>query len=390
MSAEEISELIDLYLKGACSPTQKELVTQWYEKYSVTDQEFYNGDTAQLRGSLEKSLSGLTEKINAANDQVEVPVKKVWPKRLIAAAILLISCSAALLFYNNYQSRSANFYANDIAPGKNKAILTLADGSKIALDDAAQGEIASQSGIKITKTTDGQLVYEVNPSSNATSKAAVYNTISTPAGGQYQVKLPDGTNVWLNAMSSLKFPASFAGLEERRVTLIGEGYFEVTKLEQEINTRDRKTRRVPFFVVTDKQEVEVLGTHFNICAYSDDNMTSTTLLEGSVNINHSTLLKPGEEAVNSGNSILVKETDTEEAVAWKNGKFKFSNENIKDLMRKLARWYDVEIIYDGQMTNKDFSGSVPRFAHVSKILDVLQSTNTVHFKVEGRRITVMP
>ncbi|TKC57138.1 DUF4974 domain-containing protein [Pedobacter hiemivivus] len=390
MSAEEISELIDLYLKGACSPAQKELVTQWYEKHSVTDHEFYNGDTAQLRGSLEKSLSGLREKINAANDQVEVPVKKVWPKRLIAAAILLISCSAALLFYNNYQSRSANFYANDIAPGKNKAILTLADGSKIALDDAAQGEIASQSGIKITKTTDGQLVYEINPSRNTASKATVYNTISTPAGGQYQVKLPDGTNVWLNAMSSLKFPASFAGLEERRVTLTGEGYFEVTKLEQEINTRDRKTRRVPFFVVTNKQEVEVLGTHFNICAYSDDNMTSTTLLEGSVNINRSTLLKPGEEAVNSGNSILVKDTDTEEAVAWKNGKFKFSNENIKDLMRKLARWYDVEIIYDGQMTNKDFSGSVPRFAHVSKILDVLQSTNTVHFKVEGRRITVMP
>lgn len=390
MSAEEIAELIDLYLKEECSPAQKELVTQWYEKYRVTDQEFYNGDAAQVRGSLEKSLSGLREKINAANDKVEVPVKKIWPKRLIAAAILLISCSAALLFYNNYQSGAANFYANDIAPGKNKAILTLADGSKIALDDAAQGEIASQSGIKITKTTDGQLVYEINPSSNAGSKAALYNTISTPAGGQYQVKLPDGTNVWLNAMSSLKFPASFAGLEERRVTLTGEGYFEVTKLEQEINTRDRKNRRVPFFVVTNKQEVEVLGTHFNICAYSDDNMTRTTLLEGSVNINRSTLLKPGEEALNSGNSLLVKETDTEEAVAWKNGKFKFSNENIKDLMRKLARWYDVEIIYDGQMTNKDFSGSVSRFAHISKVLDVLQSTNTVHFKVEGRRITVMP
>lgn len=378
MSAKEISKLIDLYLKGACSPAQEEQVKQWFEEYSITDREFYNGDTAQVQASLQKTLSCLREKINTVSNEVEVPVKKLWPKRLVAAAILLISCSAALLFYNNYKSGSANFYANDIAPGKNKAILTLADGSKIALDDAAQGQIASQAGIKITKTATGQLVYEINPASNAVA-ATAYNTISTPAGGQYQVKLPDGTSVWLNAASSLKFPASFGALKERRVTLSGEGYFEVTR-----------NKHQPFIVATDNQEVQVLGTHFNISAYDDDNNTKTTLLEGSVSINHNTLLKPGQEAINSGNSIQVDETDTEEAVAWKNGKFRFSNENIKDLMRKLSRWYDVEIIYDGQMTNKDFSGSVSRFAHISKILDVLQSTNTVHFKVEGRRVTVMP
>ncbi|MNK28396.1 fec operon regulator FecR [compost metagenome] len=390
MSAEEISDLIDLYLKGKCSPAQKERVMQWYEKYSVSDQEFYSGDAGRLRGSLEKSLSGLRKKIQSPDDSVEVPVKKIWPKRLIAAAILLISCSLAILFYNNYQAEPANFYSNDVAPGKNKAILTLGDGSQIALEGAAHGQIASQSGIKVTKASDGQLVYQISSSRNAAPSAIVYNTISTPAGGQFQIKLPDGTSVWLNAGSSLTFPASFAGLRERRVMLRGEGYFEVTRLDQEINNKDGKTGRVPFLVVADKQEVEVLGTHFNISAYSEDNKMITTLLEGSVNINRNTLLKPGQQAIHSDNGVLVKDVDTETAVAWKNGKFKFSNENIKDLMRKLARWYDVEITYDGQMTNKDFSGSVPRFVHISKVLDVLQSTNTVHFKVEGRRVTVMP
>lgn len=388
MSNEEISELIDLYLKGKCSSGQKEQLEHWYEKYKVTDREFYNGNANEVQTSFEKSLSGLREKIKTANDEAGIPVKKLWPKRLIAAAILLISCSAALLFYKHDQSRHVNLYVNDVPPGKNKAVLTLADGSKIVLDNAIQGQIASQSGIKITKSTDGQLVYEINPIANNPSIAPVYNTISTPAGGQYRVKLPDGTNVWLNAASSLKFPANLATLEERRVMLTGEGYFEVKKLEPKINSRG-KTNRIPFVVVTAKQEVEVLGTHFNISAYDDDNRTITTLLEGSVNINSLILLKPGEAAINSGNNILVNETDTEGAIAWKNGKFQFRNENIKDLMRKLARWYDIEIVYDGQMTNKDFSGSVSRFDHISKILDVLQATNTIHFKVEGRRITVM-
>ena len=264
-------------------------------------------------------------------------------------------------------------------------MLTLADGTQVTLNEQANGEIAKQAGASITKTADGQLIYtaKANPSGKATN-----NTISTPRGGQYQVDLPDGTRVWLNAMSSLTFPTTFKG-NRRLVRLKGEGYFEVAKLE-----------KMPFMVVADKQTVLVYGTHFNVNSYADEGSTKTTLLEGSVDVSsvdqqqapkaifRIARLKPGQQAEFSNGSLKVQPADVEEAVAWKNGKFKFSNENIESLMRKVARWYDVDVEYKGKISKEGFGGQVSRSRNVSEILEVLQLTRLVHFEIEGRRIIV--
>jgi ferric-dicitrate binding protein FerR (iron transport regulator) len=269
------------------------------------------------------------------------------------------------------------YISPSIKPGNNKAILTLANGNKVAVTDAGIGKVADQGNSVIEKTAKGLLTYNAKPTTELGIES--FNTLETPKGGMYDVVLADGTKVWLNAASSLKYPTAFTG-KQRRVELHGEGYFEVAK-----------NRAMPFIVTSNNQQVEVLGTHFDISAYDDDNgVYKTTLLEGSVRLNNQTMLVPGEQAININQKIMVRQVDTEDAIAWKNGKFKFKNENIRDLMRKVARWYNVEVVYDGDMSRKDFSGIVPRFENIATILTTLESTHTIHFKIEGRRITVMP
>lgn len=276
---------------------------------------------------------------------------------------------------------------NKILPGRNKATLTLSDGSRIDLDDAKAGGIAKQAQLSITKTVDGQLVYsaETHSASSGTSDKFSYNTIETPAGGQYQVILSDGTRVWLNAASSLKYPTQFeAG--ERRVELTGEGYFEVAK---------NKVR--PFKVVTGTQEIEVLGTHFNVNAYADEDAVKTTLLEGSVKIaahlknqssQPSTILKPGQQSVLSGKGLAVQPVNLKDVVAWKNGYFSFY-EDFYSIMRRLSRWYNIEVVYK---TDKDpdlmFGGKISRSKSINSVLNIIEATGNVHFKIEGRRVIV--
>jgi transmembrane sensor len=213
----------------------------------------------------------------------------------------------------------------------------------------------------------------------------VYNTIETPKGGQYRIDLPDGTMVWLNAGSSLRYPNRFAG-QERKVALTGEAYFEVAKNKQ-----------MPFRVVSGKQVVEVLGTHFNINAYTDEASVKTTLLEGSVNVllqetHQSELLNPGQQAVvkYNGSSIVVQPVKVEEAVAWKNGYFMFVDADLESIMRQLARWYDVEVAYEGNLGSLKFGGMVSRSKSIAQTLRILELTGNVRFKVAGRRVTVMP
>ncbi|SMC58315.1 FecR family protein [Pedobacter nyackensis] len=314
----------------------------------------------------------------------------------VAAAVILITLGVGSWFYfNEGAQKSSNElqYANDVPPGGNEAILTLADGSKISLTDVGKGELLNTRGVRIVKTDDGQLVYTVDPTVTVKGTALSYNTITTPRGGQYQVNLPDGTKVWLNAASSIKFPTTFTNLKERKVELSGEAYFEVAKNKQQ-----------PFKVLSlanayDRaQETEVLGTHFNINAYEDEIETKTTLLEGSVRVatpenrnkKYDVILSPGQQAVLSNNAFKISTVDTEEIIAWKNGNFVFANEGIESIMRKIARWYNVEVIYQGKITDNNFVGTVPRFGNISEALTILELTNTVHFKIEGRRVTVMP
>ncbi len=308
---------------------------------------------------------------------------KLWPRIAVAASIVFAVLIGGYFYSKKQGLRSkdqgALSIANDIAPGKNGATLTLANGQKILINDALAGDIANESGVRISKLANGQISYTVIASD---SEGTQYNTLSTSRGEQVQIRLPDGTSVWLNAESSLTYPTSFAKLDKRLVTLTGEGYFEVAK-----------DKAHPFRVDAAGQQVEVLGTHFNINSYADESAIRTTLLEGSVKVGQNgtgKVLKPGEQAVLKGAELTVLPVDVENAVAWKNGMFVFEDEPLYSVMRRVARWYDVEVVYDADVDqNKLYWGGVSRFDNVSQVLRKLELTEGIHFKIEGRRILVM-
>ncbi|MGQ7852865.1 FecR family protein [Pedobacter sp. WC2501] len=308
------------------------------------------------------------------------------PKRILmnslkwaAAAVVFIAFS--LTAYLSLQKKKEHVFATDVAPGKNKAILTLADGKKISLSDAMKGDIAKEAGFSITKTADGQLVYNVAGTENVNDTRL--NTISTPNGGEWQIQLPDGSTVWLNAASSIQYALNIGTAKQRVVKLDGEAYFEVAK-----------NAAHPFIVETDKQAVEVLGTHFNINSYKDEKVTKTTLLEGSVRVSHkstndSEILKPGEQSLVSVSGIAIKEVDVEEAIAWKKGYFMFNNERQESILRKVARWYNVEIEYaDPAAKDVMYYGTVSRFEKISKVLTKFEQTGEVHFDIKGNKLIV--
>ncbi|SHF43279.1 FecR family protein [Pedobacter caeni] len=374
MTDKEVQQLIKKYLDGKAGPEEKGMLESWYVQNAQK-----NTDIDYPKNLLAKKENGLQE-ILAMEQLKSVPVVKHWKwLRFTAAAAMIIGLSTLLYLtvYDTPQTDASIAQANDIAPGKNTATLTLANGKKILLSNALNGELAKESGVVITKMADGQLVYEIKD--QQTGPADQMNTLSTANGEQYRLLLPDGTSVWLNAASSLKFPSTFSGLAQRRVELDGEGYFEV-----------KKDKEHAFVVVSKEQEVEVLGTHFNVNAYNDESNIKTTLLEGSVKINKDIILKPGEQSslLKSG-SILLKQVDVEEAVSWKEGYFRFDQKDLRSIMRNISRWYDLEVVYkDSRLENLTFSGTVSRYSSVSKILEILELSKEVRFTLEGRRIIV--
>jgi transmembrane sensor len=307
-----------------------------------------------------------------------------------AAAIFILLSIGTYFFYNkkDIQLKSVqNKPAQDILPGGNKAILTLSDGFKIILNDVKTGELAKQAGISVIKTHEGQLIYTITDAgSTADNGEVLYNTIETPRGGKYQVNLPDGSKVWLNAASSLIYPTQFEG-NERKVEVSGEAYFEVTP-----------NKTMPFRVASRNQIIEVLGTHFNVNAYTDEPVIRTTLLEGLVSIKpdratglENKVLKPGQESLLGENGIKIQEADIEAVIAWKNGDFIFKEESLASIMRKVSKWYDVDVSYEKGINEKlIFSGLVSRSRNISAILSNMELTGKVHFKIEGRRIIIMP
>jgi transmembrane sensor len=316
-------------------------------------------------------------------------LKTAWFRYAAAAIVLLVSGAAIWWeisrFAGNDGTRSESVVQTaDIAPGGDKAVLTLADGTKIILDNAANGNVAQQGNTKIIKLDNGQLAYQTPLSGRrGVGGEALYNTIATPKGGQYQIVLPDGSKVWLNAASSIKFPAAFTG-STRQVEIAGEVYMEIAK-----------NAKQPFIVKTNGTEVQVLGTSFNINAYSDEEAIKTTLIEGSVKVvkeNSEAILKPGEQAVisNSAASKIQKIlVETDEVLAWKNGDFDFGHSDIRSIMRQLSRWYDIDVVYEGQMPERSFSGSMQRNMNLSAALRVLERSN-IHFRMEGKKLIVMP
>jgi transmembrane sensor len=387
-----ISLLIVRYLRGTLNEKEQAVFSAWL-KASPTNQAYFNTliDEETISAKLiafnkpdkaaiwNKALKGISE------EKLRPKIYQLNKYVSIAAVLLLLSAVAILLFNNSPGTPSfvpPVVHSGKVVPGGNKAYLTLADGRTISLTDAGNGQLAEQAGISIRKTRDGQLVYDIVEANEAIGNI---NTVTTPKGGQYQIVLPDGSKVWLNAASTLSFSTSFASRKNRLVELKGEAYFEVAK---------DKTK--PFIVKSNEQKVEVLGTHFNINAYADEENTKTTLLEGSVKVSGSgifgndVLLKPNQQSVLAGNTIKVVPVDPETAVDWKNGNFSFNKEDLPTIMRKISRWYDVEIVFQGNYTGNDFTGIVSRNKGVSEVLNLLELTGLVHFKTEGRRITVMP
>lgn len=360
----------------------------WYQEQNQADVEWLSEDEAEEEQVRLRMLSKLQQQINIP-ETTPARNRRLW-YYLSAAASVLVLLGLAGYFYLMPLRPAAPpagpaLANNDISPGGNKAILTLDNGEKVVLEDAKNGVISQQGNAAVNKTDSGQLSYQ---STGNTSAAIVYNTITTPYGGQYQVTLQDGTKVWLNAGSSLRFPAAFSG-DHRNVTLTGEAYFEVAK---------DKAR--PFFVTVGAGAatpltVKVLGTHFNINAYPEEQQHTVTLVEGAVKVDYgaaNALLAPGREAVldKVSGRLQTAATDTESAIAWKNGYFIFDNEKVESIMRQISRWYDVKISYQGDVSKKAIGGSLSRSKNVSEVLNMLELTGTVHFKINGRRITVMP
>lgn len=336
-------------------------------------------------GKLDEALmAAMDTEIELINTPAPQPKsRRLWYQIAAAASIFLVLSIGIFFFINN--NKTGSQINKDIDPGGYKAVLTLDNGKKIALTDVANGKLAEQDGITITKTKEGQLVYRIKAEgTEQTHVTPLFNTISTPKGGRFQVDLPDGTKVWLNAASSIKFPISFAHLSSRKVELTGEAYFEVAK-----------NKSIPFFVNTNQQEIKVLGTHFNVNSYSNEPEAKTTLLEGSVQVNLLSgnkkpyMLKPGEQATLNNGQLSVNVVDVATEVAWKDGQFNFEEKDIYSIMRQIERWYDIEVIYKGNLDKETFGGKISINRPLKKILNLLESTGKVHFKIEGRRITVM-
>ncbi len=389
MTDKEIKDLAFKFFQREITQEEEEILHQWYEEKDIPKDRYIVQTEDESKDDMSKRLFASIEvKKDCENPPVTIRrlSKKNWIS-VIAASLLLFVSIGSIYFYFHKPIEEPIHYTKllkgDVGPGGNNAILELADGSIINLDSAAIGELGSIGSLRINKQDNGLVSIEVASSYN--NAVAEKNTIRTPAGGQYQVKLPDGTRIWLNASSSITF--SNVLKEYREVELSGEAYFEVAKF-QAINNKS-----IPFFVINKNQRIEVLGTHFNVYDYPGETI-ETTLLEGSVRIHslessNSRVLKPGQQSKVANGAIEIKEADLESSLSWKNGDFIFNNEEISRIMKKLERWYDVEVEYSSTFVPRKFSGAVSRSKNLSEVLKIMEFTGNITFKIEGRRVTVM-
>jgi transmembrane sensor len=381
MKKYEAKSLINKYSKGETTAEENAIVEQGFLK------DLQGSDHTPSQARIEEADKRITANLmsHISVQPAEAKTIRLWP-RIAAAAFILLFLSFGTYFLLQKKTSAQPFVisqANDIAPGGNKAILTLANGQKIILNSVGNGLLAQQGSSTVNKTADGQVVYAVSGSKTKNSASEIqYNSLTIPRGGEYQlVVLPDGSKVWLNSASSLRYPIAFTG-NERKVELTGEAYFEVAHNPE-----------MPFRVTSKGQAVEVLGTHFNINAYDDEPAIKTTLLEGKVKVtatisNEVRILHPGQQSALNSRLFAVAPVETEEAVAWKNGQFMFENDNIQYIMRSISRWYNVTVEYNGAIPDDSFGGGISRFKNVSEALNVLQLTGKVHFEMEGRKIIV--
>ncbi|MEO6187693.1 MAG: FecR domain-containing protein [Ginsengibacter sp.] len=390
MTQESFKELLSKYLSGKLSHAQRRRLTDLLKRQEYQEQlelvvkedfmedKYLGEENIELRSAIQSFLT------NEISRGTRTQAKLSQLRRIVAAASVILFLTAASLFIlkrsnenNLAATKTVQPVSQDIAPGKTGAVLTLSNGSKIVLD-SLQGSVALQGNSQVTNK-NGLLSYSIKNNSTEIE----YNTMSTPVGRQYHLKLADGSEIWLNAASSITYPTSFPG-NDRKVSITGEAYFEVAH-----------DARKPFHVMVNNMEVKVLGTHFNISAYENEDAAKTTLLEGSVKVtknNSNILIEPGQQAIaiNGNNDMPVKkrEVDLDEVMAWKNSKFIFQDADIKSIMRQLERWYGITASYDGNVTNEEFVGVISRNVNISQILAMLETTGRVGFRIQGKNIIV--
>jgi transmembrane sensor len=377
MDNQDIIKLLNKYNQGQCTEQEKAWIETWY----------LNQQTKPLNHPIEELARDLDEVEQKLIEHTTIRRITLWPRIAAAASILFfLSIGGYFLLHKQAPQQIAqNQIHNNIVPGGNKAIITLSNGKQVSLTDAKIGTISREGDEIIKKTGDGTVSYENNGSSGSDHQLD-YNTITTPRGGQWSLTLPDGTKAILDAASSIKYPVNFIG-HERKVEITGQVYFEVVH-----------DAAKPFRVMTKGQVIEDIGTKFNVYAYDDEPFIKTTLVDGSVKISipgtpsllesAKVILKPGQQTVLQNNKLTVSDANIEEVLAWKNGYFRFNDENIESIMRKLSRWYNIEVEYKGDLLDKKFEGEIPRKTELSQVLKVLELAN-VHFTVEGKKIIVM-
>jgi transmembrane sensor len=356
-------ELLQRYQDGTLTPEEKRLLDAWYNIYGT---ESINELTAEQLALTEAELQNLLPVITP------VKVRPLWPRIAVAVSVLIM-LSAGTYFVVHQQKSVQQTAQHDIAPGHNQATLTLANGQKITLTQGMKGQLATQ-GATTIQVAGNHITYN-----NGAKETQISNNTLTTARGErspYPLVLADGTKVWLNAASSITFPTAFPG-KERIVKITGEVYFEVAHHASQ-----------PFKVESPGQVTEDVGTHFNIMSYADETSAKVTLTEGAVKVNNH-LLKPGEQTINQNGTIRIAEVNVDFELAWKDGYFRFKDAPITDVMRELARWYNIEVIYDGPQTQERFNAKISRYKNISAVLRILERTKGVHFKVEGRRVTVL-
>jgi len=384
---KHFSKILKKYNAGKATLEDKRFLESFYELFE-TEEDFITPDNSEQYARLGQSIKQeidqqIGQQQQEQHYQQKSRVIKIRPFWLRSAAVVIIIGAAALGAHyllktdRPGQSQIARNDFKNISPGGNKAVLTLADGRRVVLDDVQNGQLATQAGVIISKAADGKLVYRISGEEKA--QANLQNTISTPMGGQYQVILPDQTSVWLNSASSITYPAAFTG-QERVVSLTGEAYFEVAKNE-----------KMPFKVRSSLQTVEVLGTHFNVNAYPDEPNTQTTLLEGSVKLvspASSIRIVPGEQGVVLKDGALLKRrVDVDHELAWKNGLFSFEGQDIRAIMRQISRWYDIEVVYDKNLPEEKYYGEIARSSKLENVFKILELSN-IDFRMEGKTVYV--
>lgn len=382
-----LGKLAGKYIQGKATEAEKQLLQEWYNAFDDVTVNVPADSEAEEMLTEARMLFRLQQTIEAEKYKPAPRRIPAWLK-YSAAALLLGGVGLSIFWLTRPQPQPLTaagktpLHKPTIVPGGNKAVLTLDDGSTVILDSIANGTVTMQGHTRIVKNKNGQLTYDLSAAPNTGQVS--YNTITTPRGGQYQVILPDGSKVWLNAASSLRFPTAFTA-KSREVSLKGEAYFDITRNAAQ-----------PFQVQVNDMKVNVLGTQFNIMAYEEESQAKTTLVQGSVDISTAggtqpKLLKPGQQARLSkgGNLHVVNDADVDEALAWINGRFYFNDTDLGTLMRQIARWYNIEVVYEGAVPPEKFSGEIPRNSNVEEVLKILKLSN-IHFTVNGNVLTIKP